>query len=205
MMFEYKEKITIKSRFCPECMSDNVKPNHVLHQLEIKDGWAQVSFFLPVITCGDCQATSDALEAKDAVHDASCIAMGVLPPREIKRIRKEMGFSNAVDFAKFLGVGESTVKRWEARISFPDKNQMKLINIAKIVGVENFKNFASLQSLFEGGSIKVKREGAEVVELDTRRTKKATFSHSYGSASDEDRKKLEAKEAVMTSIMSVRR
>ena len=204
-MFEYKEKIKIKSRFCPECMSDNVKLDHVLHELEIKQGWIQVSFFLPVVSCNDCQATSNALEAKDAVHDATCIAMGVLPPLEIKRIRKEMGFSNAVDFAKFLGVGESTVKRWEARISFPDRNQMKLINIAKIVGVENFSKFSALDGLFEGGAITKVNTAGNVLDLEEiREQRKSIFLLSQANLSDKELVRQEEKASTFTQRIRMR-
>ena len=186
-MFRYLEKIQIKLRICPDCMSDNVKTEHVLTELPIKEDWQKVHYYKPLIKCQDCGVTSDAVEGKMATHDAACLAMGLLPPKEIKRIRNELGFTNAVEFARFLGVGDSTVKRWEARITFPDKNQIKLINIAVCVGKDAFKAFSSFERLFAVSNIQHIASEDNVVELDQiRMRRKEAFSASQGSATDEE-------------------
>lgn len=164
-MFEYNEKVNVKTRFCPECMDENINIEHRLHNLELKDGWSEVKYFMPVISCNACGLVSDAPEGADATHDAACVAMGVLPPMEIKRIRKDLGFSSAEKFATFLGVGKATVKRWEARISFPDRNQIKLINILKLVGIERFEQFSSIEALLEGGAIKTKNRENNIIDF----------------------------------------
>ena len=218
-MFEYLEKISVKAKICPECMANDVVVDHVLADLPLKNGWSPVRYFLPKITCNECGEVSDALEARDAVHDASCVAMGLLPPKEIKRIRKELGFSNAVDFARFLGVGDSTVKRWEARISFPDKNQIKLINIAQTYGVEAFAKFSSLEGLYEGGKIKVvglaKSKGATatnsviqsniVVDIEINRKRKKVFNVSMSGQSVSQVAEISQQADAMTQLMSAGR
>lgn len=218
-MFEYLEEISVKAKICPECMSKDVVVGHVLANLPLREGWSPVRYFLPKITCNECGEVSDALEARDAVHDASCVAMGLLPPKEIKRIRKELGFSNAVDFARFLGVGDSTVKRWEARISFPDKNQIKLINIAQTLGIQAFAEFSSLERLYEGGKIKVlglakgKSSGATnpaiqsniVVDLKINKKRKKVFNVSMSGQSVSQVAAISQQADAMTQLMSAGR
>ena len=218
-MFEYLEKTAVKVGICPQCMADDIVVSHIEQDLPLREGWSPVRYLLPKITCNKCGEVSDALEARDAVHDASCVAMGLLPPKEIKRIRKELGFSNAVDFARFLGVGDSTVKRWEARISFPDKNQIKLINIAQTLGIQAFAEFSSLERLYEGGKIKVlglakgKSSGATnpaiqsniVVDLKINKKRKKVFNVSMSGQSVSQAAALSQQADVMTQLMSVGR
>ena len=187
-MWEYSERVKVKTNFCPECMDENIKVSFEEKLLERKDGWSQVKYMTPVISCRSCGQVSDAPEHKDASYDAACIAMGGLPPMEIRRIRKELGFTSAEKFADLLGVGKATVKRWEARISFPDRNQIRLINILCTVGSEKFIEFSDIQRLFKGGKIKsaVQDDGfqntdTKVIDLDGYRK---TFSSSAGKMSD---------------------
>ena len=181
MMFEYNEKVKVKTKFCPECMDEDVDIDYAPHDLELREGWSKVKYLMPVVSCNVCGSISDAPEGIDATHDAACIAMGLLPPMEIKRIRKELGFTSAEKFAVFLGVGKATVKRWEARISFPDRNQIKLINILKLVGVEQFKRFSSIDPLFEGGAIRVKNKESNIIEFPKYRQ---VFSSYAGNTTD---------------------
>ena len=64
---------------------------------------------MPLIVCNDCQETSQAIEAKKAIHDASCIAMGVYTPTKIKKIRKACDMDQ-VEFSRLIGVGDLTVR-----------------------------------------------------------------------------------------------
>lgn len=207
-MFEYSEKVKVKTKYCPECMDENIKVDYEWKELEEKEGWHLVRYMTPVISCQTCGKVSDAPEHKDASYDAASIAMGGLPPMEIKRIRKELGFTSAEKFAAILGVGKATVKRWEARISFPDKNQMRLINILCTVGAEQFAKFSDIQSLFMGSKIKAmnpenekgKRQN-KIINLDSYRK---IFSVSAGDVSESGiHKKLELQDAFRKRMVGI--
>jgi DNA-binding transcriptional regulator YiaG len=56
--------------------------------------------------------------------------MGGMTTQEIKDLRKGLGFKNAVRFARYLGVGDSTVKRWESRSCYPSTAHRMLLKLA---------------------------------------------------------------------------
>ncbi len=166
--YKYKKETTIKVLRCPECMSDNVKTTHKYEKLPLKENWRPVEFLKPKIICNVCKLESDALESLEAIHDATCIAMGVLPPQEIKRIRKELNYSNVIEFSRLLGLGDSTVKSWEARQYFPSKSQIEKILFLKELGVEKYKRLLLSSSLYNGGDIDLHRENTladNIIEL----------------------------------------
>ena len=130
----------MKHEICPECLGNNVSINGKWEDLAGEKGWKPVKFWLPLIKCMDCDKTYEALEADNAIHDASCKAMGLLTPTEIKSIRKDLNM-NAEEFATLLGLGKSTVKRWEARALIPNRSSMKLVKIAATPkGLQLLKN-----------------------------------------------------------------
>lgn len=145
----YANKINITLKNCPRCLSENVTESEREEELPIKDDWNPVTFILPLVECKDCNKTSPAIEARKAIHDASCIAMGVLPPNEIISIRKKRKLS-AEQFAKILGLGLSTVKRWESRSLFPTKSNMTLVKLFRKHGPTIFNNLDEAESAISG-------------------------------------------------------
>jgi len=55
-------------------------------------------------------------------------AAGLLTIKQIVEARKRLGFNNQKDFADYLGVGEASVKRWEAG-ALLDKSSSELIRL----------------------------------------------------------------------------
>lgn len=124
----YTNKIKITIKICPECLGDDVVVSERWEDLPIRDDWTPVSFWLPLIECNDCRKTLPAIESRKAIHDASCLAMGALPPPEIMAIRKAYNL-NAEQFSQILGLELSTVNQWESRSLFPTKGDMARVNL----------------------------------------------------------------------------
>ncbi len=62
--------------------------------------------------------------------------MGLLSPWEIRNIRKELDV-NAQDFAKALGLGVASIKRWESRAKYPGRSASILMKLAKHHGLNH--------------------------------------------------------------------
>ena len=115
-------------------MSLNVKFRWEIEKLrkcEHNKHWLDVRYYVPMVDCHDCGETSSAFEWGNATHDAVLVAMGGMTVKEIKDLRKSLGFKSASAFAKYLGVGDTTVKRWENRASYPTNAHRMLLKLAK--------------------------------------------------------------------------
>ena len=176
-MFIYENIIRIKTLVCPECMGKDIKTSHNLEQLPIKEGWEDVMFYKPKIYCNECEVQSDAFESSDAIHDATCVAMGLLPPPEIKSIRKSLGFSSAEKFSKALNIGLSTIKRWECRAEFPTKSSMLLLRSFMELGKEQYAKIKDNITEYEGS--KIKQFGNVVQDKDTEEKSTKYVSRNY--------------------------
>ncbi len=129
-MIELDEKTPIKIPFCPSCMSKKTRRYHEKTELKIAKGWHRVKYWAPMIYCSDCKEHFSAIEGIQAQHDAAMVAMDGMTVKQIKDLRKRLGFKNAVSFARYLGVGDSTVKRWENRTSWPSPSGRMLLKLA---------------------------------------------------------------------------
>jgi putative zinc finger/helix-turn-helix YgiT family protein len=67
---------------------------------------------LRVPQCSNCQAISIDDEADQQISSAFRREAGLLTPNEIREGREKLGLTQK-EFAKLLGVGESTLSRWE--------------------------------------------------------------------------------------------
>ena len=132
-MINLKEKVSVKLKVCPNCMSRNVKVFYEIESLpksEHTKNWLDVRYYLPMVTCGDCKETSAAFEWLEAQHDAVLVAMGGMTIKQMKDLRKRLGFKSAISFARYLGISDSTVKRWESRACYPDSAGRMLLKLA---------------------------------------------------------------------------
>jgi len=131
-MIKLSEKIKIKIRFCPNCMGSKIRTYHEEEELNRgrNKAWKRVMYWVPMIWCHDCKKHSAAFEWVKAKHDAVLVAMGGMTIQEMKDLRKGLGFKNAVGFARYLGVGDSTVKRWESRSGYPSTAHRMLLKLA---------------------------------------------------------------------------
>ena len=131
-MINIKERVRIKLKLCPNCMSFNVKLWWNIEKLrkpEFNKHWLDVRYQVPMVDCKDCGETSAAFEWGNATHDAVLVAMGGMTVKEMKDLRKKLGFKSAVGFARYLGVGDKTVTRWETRTSYPTNAHRMLLKL----------------------------------------------------------------------------
>lgn len=69
-------RVAIKKKYCPKCISENIKLTEALDVWQPTDKSVEpVQYWLPQIECSDC-GISAAFEAVEAMHDASCFAEG---------------------------------------------------------------------------------------------------------------------------------
>ena len=132
-MINLKEKVPIKIKLCPQCMSLKVKFRWEIEKLqkcEHNKHWLDVRYYVPMVDCYDCGETSSAFEYGKATHDAVLVAMGGMTVKQIKDLRKSLGFRSALAFSKYLGVGSATVKRRESRESYPTNAHIMLMKLA---------------------------------------------------------------------------
>jgi putative transcriptional regulator len=67
--------------------------------------------------------------------DDSCLAVGMIEPRQIKRIRERQRVSQPV-FARYLNTSESTVEKWETGAKRPSGMALKLLTIVEKHGLK---------------------------------------------------------------------
>ena len=67
---------------------------------------------LPIHVCPSCGFECLDDESETLKHEAICVHLGVLSPKEIRAIRGMHGMSRAT-FSKITGLGEATLNRWE--------------------------------------------------------------------------------------------
>ena len=77
------------------------------------DSAVTLSVDLPVRQCESCDFEYLDHVAERLIHNAVCRHLGVLNPEEIRGIRRRHGMSRAA-FARFAGLGEAAIGRWEA-------------------------------------------------------------------------------------------
>ena len=138
-MIRYNQSYKVANRTCPLCHGTNIDISERVTEISATKTSRQVSYKRPEISCRDCEMTYEASEARQAEHDATCISMNLVTPIEMKQIRKDNGMS-AETFARFLGFGLSSIKRWEARYTFPNRSCSNLIKLIFMEGLEVIEN-----------------------------------------------------------------
>lgn len=68
---------------------------------------------IDVFHCEDCQFEFTGPTAEEARHEAVCRHLGVMPPAEVRQVRKRYGLSRA-EFASLTRLGEASIGRWES-------------------------------------------------------------------------------------------
>ena len=127
-MRRLEDRVPIKKKYCPKCLSEDVKLTEELEVLEVREqGMEEVQYWLPQIECTDC-GTSVSFEAVSAMHDAACFAQNLITAEQIKRIRKRYHMNTAA-FAALTGISETSIKRWESRAFFPNRSDTTLIKL----------------------------------------------------------------------------
>jgi putative zinc finger/helix-turn-helix YgiT family protein len=78
--------------------------------------------------CKNCGAMVFDDSANDQITDALRRQVGLLPPERIRSNRESLGLTQR-DFAGLLGVGESTVSRWETGVQIQQKSLDRLMRL----------------------------------------------------------------------------
>jgi putative zinc finger/helix-turn-helix YgiT family protein len=113
---------------CNKCGAKGVEFKESTIQMEMRG--VSVEFAAEVEICGKCGHYSIpgrvANEFGRRLDAAYRQATGLLTASQIIAARKRLRFNNQKDFADYLGVGEASVKRWEAGAVL-DKSSNELI------------------------------------------------------------------------------
>ena len=71
---------------------------------------------VPVRSCDACEFEYLDEESERLMHETICSHLGVLSPREIRSIRRNLGMTRK-DFALVTGLGTASLNRWENGLS----------------------------------------------------------------------------------------
>ena len=101
-----------KNVTCVMCGSSDVKTRQIEDNFEYGSGNSRVflNAVIPVHSCVKCSFEFTGNKADDLRHEAVCRHLGLLTPREICNIRKNM---SKAEFSRQTGIGEASLSRWE--------------------------------------------------------------------------------------------
>lgn len=99
---------------CPACGQHRIRTNLVQDRFEygIDDDRAELSAWVRIHHCMNCDLTFTGDDAEEARHEAVCRYLGLLTPREILEVRESYGLSQS-DFAEISKIGKASLARWE--------------------------------------------------------------------------------------------
>ena len=103
---------------CPLCGAMEIDTSITPYSFEYGSGdtAAKLNVDVPVRRCDACEIEYLDEEGERIKHEAICQHLGVLSPREIRRIKKK--YSNTrTGFAEVTGLAEASLNRWENGLS----------------------------------------------------------------------------------------
>ena len=99
---------------CPSCgeneFSISTEKDHFVFGCD--DDAVELTAYVPVHTCDNCEFQFTSGDADDIRHEAICRHLGRMPPKAIRGLRKASDLSRA-DFAQITGIGSASLARWE--------------------------------------------------------------------------------------------
>ena len=103
---------------CGVCGEARVATSWVQHTFKygIGQSAAELMARVPVHSCAACEFEYLDEVGERLKHEAVCRHLGVLPPAEIRRIRKSHDMTRA-EFSELTGLGEASLNRWENGIN----------------------------------------------------------------------------------------
>jgi putative zinc finger/helix-turn-helix YgiT family protein len=116
---------------CGKCHQPSVERATFRYSAEMQYDGRTYSFEVPELhapRCTKCGAVVLDDQANDQIMDAFRRQVGLLMPEQIRRNREFLGLKQR-EFADRLGVGESTVSRWETGAQVQQKSLDKLMRI----------------------------------------------------------------------------
>lgn len=99
---------------CPDCGAARVSTSRVQQDFAYGAGPDAVTLTatVPVRHCDACGFQFTDREAEEVRHEAVCLHLGVMSPRQIRQLRELHGYTQAA-FAEVTKLGEATISRWE--------------------------------------------------------------------------------------------
>jgi putative zinc finger/helix-turn-helix YgiT family protein len=116
---------------CGKCGEEAVERETLPYSTVIPYDGRSYSVEVPefrVPRCKNCGAMVFDDSANDQITDALRRQVGLLPPERIRANRESLGLTQR-DFANLLGVGESTVSRWETGSQIQQKCLDRLMRL----------------------------------------------------------------------------
>ena len=103
---------------CPLCGAVEIETSITPYSFEYGSGdaAAKLNVDIPVRRCDACEIEYLDEEGERIKHEAICQHLGVLSPREIRRIRKKSSNTRTC-FAEVTGLEEASLNRWESGLS----------------------------------------------------------------------------------------
>lgn len=103
---------------CPLCGVTKVETSITPYTFEYGSGdaAAKLNVVVPMRRCDACEIDYLDEEGERIKHEAVCQHLGVLSPREIRRIRKKYT-DTRMSFAEVTGLEEASLNRWENGLS----------------------------------------------------------------------------------------
>src|SRR4030042_5525486 len=117
---------------CPICDKGTLVSRRGEFVTEVKCGAEKKELRVGDISWDECDACGERIfddNVTRQISDARYEALGLLPPSELKEIRKEIGYTQE-EMAAFLGIGNKTYCRWENGTSIQTKSMDTLIRCA---------------------------------------------------------------------------
>ena len=94
----------------------------------------ELSAMVPVWTCAACDEQYLGEDAEDIKHEAVCVYLGRLAPREIKSLRVSFGMLQEA-FAQLTGYGSASIKRWESGTQIQSESVDKHLRLLRSLGL----------------------------------------------------------------------
>jgi DNA-binding transcriptional regulator YiaG len=115
---------------CPGCGSVDIQTRKAREEFVYGQGEDAVnlSAIVPVHKCSSCGMEYTTDEADVIRHETLCCHLGVMPPKEITKIREQQGLS-IIQVAHIIGVNPKTVERWEKGILIQSLSQDQILHL----------------------------------------------------------------------------
>ena len=151
---------------CPLCAGEAITTTQHRQAFTYGSGESAVELTVtvPVRRCNACDLEYLDEVAERLKHEAVCEHFGVLPPREIRRVRAHYRMTRA-RFAQVTGLGEASLNRWENGINIQTlANDRYLRLLARPENIRHLEDLAASDSLSPSISVPVEKR-FRVLEL----------------------------------------
>lgn len=124
---------TEQCALCEQAVATLGQQTQAFNYGPVADG-VVIEALVPVWTCAGCGERYLDDEAEDLKHEAVCLHLGRLTPREIKAARVGFGMLQE-EFAAFSGYGSASIKRWESGSQIQSESVDKHLRLLRSLGV----------------------------------------------------------------------